>query len=462
MNKKISIIFNQRVLNYLVIAYCLSSASSLFLSSYFGYNLTESLIFSVNDGWCNPISDGIGRHCFGDFYSFMNGDIYRPWTEGKTAYSPLAVLYFLPYKFILSNFGIAKLVLFVHLLVLLFCLIFPVLHLNLTGRLKKGTEKTSLTFAMLLSAPSLMAFDRGNNIVLCMPFLYLYFLKTLEKKKSAKVYGIILIALRPQFALLVLLPFFRKKWKETGTWILGSISAHLVFFSFFGLTKIQINIESWIQNLTSYQSTISLPMFFPSNWSFSNFFSIFASSVNSFLKGEFLTPNDSFQMNSQILRILPIIFLVAVVLIMYIRRNRITDFEFITLLTILVLLAPGVTFSYYLVLLLIPILYVYVADSNLLNTRIHENLIDHHLNESILTLVRSKTKKVSLLTIMFSILIPWSAPWFLIGINRELPYAIISMTWTFSTLALFFWFCSILFSNGEKNENSIGHNSSVQ
>jgi hypothetical protein len=103
--------------------------------------LTESLIFSVNDGWCNPISDGIGNHCFGDFYNFMSGDIFKPWTEVKTPYPPLAILYFIPYEFIISNFGVTKLILFVHLLFLLFCVIFPVLHLNLSKRIKKGTEK---------------------------------------------------------------------------------------------------------------------------------------------------------------------------------------------------------------------------------------------------------------------------------------------------------------------------------
>jgi hypothetical protein len=149
--------------------------------------LTESLIFSVNDGWCNPISDGIGNHCFGDFYNFMSGDIFKPWTEVKTPYPPLAILYFIPYEFIISNFGVTKLILFVHLLFLLFCVVFPVLHLNLSKRIKKGTENTVISFAMLLSAPALMAFDRGNNIVMCVPFLYLLFLKTLEKKKSAKI-----------------------------------------------------------------------------------------------------------------------------------------------------------------------------------------------------------------------------------------------------------------------------------
>ena len=461
MNKEINKIFNQKVLSYLVIAYCFSSTLSLFLSSYFSYSLTESLIFSVNDGWCNPISDGIGSHCFGDFYNFMSGDIFKPWTEVKSPYSPLAILYFIPYKFIISNFGVTKLVLLVHLLVLLFCVIFPVLHLNLSKRIKKGTENTVISFAMLLSAPALMAFDRGNNIVICVPFLYLFFLKTLEKKKSAKIYGIVLIALRPQFALFLLFPLFRKKSKEIFTWILGSVTAYLVLFSLFGLKNMKENIESWVQNLTNYQSTIPLPMFFPSNWSFSNIVSMFASSINSALNGGFLSPNDNFQINAQIARILPIIFLFILLFVMFFKKNIITDFEFLTLLTISILLTPSVTFSYYLVLLLVPILFVYLADSSMLNGENNRNLADTQFRENILNLVKSKTKKMAFLLILFSILIPWSIPWFVIGINRDLPYAFISITWTFSTFALFFWFCSVLFSNGRKDENRISNYSSV-
>jgi hypothetical protein len=433
----------------------------MFLSSYFGYNLTESLIFSVNDGWCNPISDGIGSHCFGDFYSFMNGDIYKPWTEGKTTYSPLAVIYFIPFKVVISYFGLTKLTLFIHLVILFFCLTFPVLHLYLKQRIKKGPEITSITFAMCLSAPALMAFDRGNNIALCVPFLYLFFTKTLENSQSAKIYFILLIALRPQFALFLLLPLFRKKWKETAILIFGSLSTYALLFLFFGLSNIKTNIESWVQNLTNYQSTVPLPMFFPSNWSFSNVVSMFASSINSALNGGLLTPNDKFQINSQILRILPIIFLVFLLFVMFVKKNVITDFEFLTLLTISILLAPGVTFSYYLVLLLVPILFVYFADSSLLTIENNGNLVETYFRENILNLVKSKTKKIAFLLILFSILIPWSIPWFVIGISRDLPYAYISMTWTFSTFALFFWFCSILFSTGGKNENRINNNSSI-
>ena len=461
MNKKINKIFSQRVLSNLVIAYCFSSAISMFLSSYFGYKLTESLIFSVNDGWCNPISDGIGNHCFGDFYSFMNGDIYKPWTEGKTAYSPLAVLYFIPFKEVISYFGFTKLTLYIHLFILLFCMTFPILHLYLSQRIKKGAEITSISFAMCLSAPALMAFDRGNNIVLCVPFLYLFFIKTLENSHSAQIYLIFLIALRPQFALFLLLPIFHKKWKETSILIFGSFSAYVLLFLVFGLNNMKINIESWVRNLTSYQSTVPLPMFFPSNWSFSNIVSMFASSVNSALNGGFLSPNDNFQINAQILRILPITFLVILLILIFFKKNIITDFEFLTLLTISILLTPGVTFSYYLVLLLVPILFVYLADSSMLTSENNRNLVDTQFRENILSLVKSKTKKMAFLLILFSILIPWSIPWFVIGINRDLPYAFISITWTFSTFALFFWFCSILFSTGGKNENRISNNSSV-
>jgi hypothetical protein len=461
MKEQLRIIFSQRVLTYLILAYCASSAISLFLSSYFNYNLTESLIFNVNDGWCNPKVDGIGNHCFGDFYQFMNGDFNNAWTEKKTAYSALGVLYFLPFKLFITHFGATKIALIIHLSILLFCIIFPVLHLKLSQQIKKGTEIKSLGSAILLSAPALMAFDRGNNVVLCVPFLYLYFLKTIERKKSAPIYGIVLVALRPQFALFVLFPLFRKNWKETFTWIFGSISAYLVFFSFFGFNKIMINIESWIQNLTNYQSTVPLPMFFPSNWSFSNVFSMFVSSMNSTSKGEFLTPNDSYQINVQILRILPIIFLITVFILIFIKKSKINDFEFLSLLTILILLTPGVTFSYYLVLLLIPILFVYLADSHILDIDKDKELIRFQFHENILSLVKSKTRRIAFISILFSILIPWSVPWFLIGINRDLPYAVISMSWTLSLFILFFWFTSILFSKGGNSENRIGNNSGI-
>lgn len=443
-------IFSQKTVTSLVIAYCLSSVISVFLSSYLHYDITESIMFKVDDGLCNPNSEGIGAHCFSDFYAFMNLDLTSSWIEGSSPYPPLAILYYLPFKVLTNLLGVANLALFLHLALMIFCLIFPILHFRFNHHFAANGQKTALAFAVVVSAPSLMVLDRGNNIALTVPFLYLFFLKSLEKNNSALIYGAILTALRPQFAIYILFLVFHKKWKDAFAWIAISVSIYVISFSIFGVNKVTKNLNSWVYNLLNYQPNVALPTFFPSNWSFSNLTSVFASGVNSMLGGGILTPNDSFRLNSHVIGVFSAVFFLFALFVMYLNRKMFSNFEILIMLTLMVLLVPRVTFSYYLVIILIPILFIFSADTALFSNKKMKSNSGNQFVGDILCSVNTKLKRNSMLMVLFSVFIPWSIPWFLVGIPRNESYAVISISWTFAMFVVFIWFLTLLLAKNEK------------
>lgn len=67
-------------------------AYGVLLTSYLGLIYTESFSALMMDSWCDPKTEGIGKHCFSDFYSVKEiSNSNNPWQSGST-YPPLPIL----------------------------------------------------------------------------------------------------------------------------------------------------------------------------------------------------------------------------------------------------------------------------------------------------------------------------------------------------------------------------------
>ena len=63
------------------------------LPSYLGFSSSSSLSYYVNDGWCTK-GQGIGSHCFGDFYYPFNfSNLDAPWAAGPNQFHTLPLAY---------------------------------------------------------------------------------------------------------------------------------------------------------------------------------------------------------------------------------------------------------------------------------------------------------------------------------------------------------------------------------
>ena len=101
---------------------------NIFVTSYTNIKVTDSVSYSLNDGWCDPKTQGFGVHCFGDYYAplkFANSQL--PWNGVISNYPPFAFVILKPLAYLNEN-SQGRISLFVYLSIMLLCLLFPVMH----------------------------------------------------------------------------------------------------------------------------------------------------------------------------------------------------------------------------------------------------------------------------------------------------------------------------------------------
>ena len=83
----------------ITLGFVLSLTVQLFISSYSNIRPTEALSYDISDGWCNPNTEGIGSHCFGDFYAPIRAlESGNPYESIVSNYPPVAFLAMQPFR----------------------------------------------------------------------------------------------------------------------------------------------------------------------------------------------------------------------------------------------------------------------------------------------------------------------------------------------------------------------------
>ena len=107
MREKYSRFFNRRVGNqillYSLILHSLAVPLAWILSSYFKIDIPASLLLDGDDGWCSPVTEGFGIHCFADFHErFLLTDMTLSPNGNNLELSPIG-----PFFTSIANFGSA-------------------------------------------------------------------------------------------------------------------------------------------------------------------------------------------------------------------------------------------------------------------------------------------------------------------------------------------------------------------
>ncbi len=241
------------------------------LPSYLGFSSSSRLSYFVNDGWCTK-GQGIGSHCFGDFYYPFNfSNLNAPWAAGPQPipYPPLSLYIFEIFRIISDNTAFRHLSLNIYLVVSVLAMIFPSYHLC---RKKMIDKKTGLILgtATLMSAPMIASFDRGNLQMLVTPLVYLcifYFIK--DSNKSFLIASSLLVSLKPQFILLGALFIGKHQLKELFKWF-STVS--LIFLSTFALYPVNAleNLRNFLDQIKDFNHYQPAGILFPTNLSFSS------------------------------------------------------------------------------------------------------------------------------------------------------------------------------------------------
>lgn len=179
----------------------LSVLFSIYLATFFYFNSYLPAPFVVNK-----------YDTFMDFYNVFHWSLRDGiYTEWSSVYPPLNFLFanLFQYIFDLQDFsggsgllreGIGQQIIYL-ILIYIVCII---ISINISSKeIFNRNEKIYYLVITLLSAPFLFAIERGNLIVLSLPFLCLY-IKSNNSIRSS-VYYSILVNLKPYFAIIYIL-----------------------------------------------------------------------------------------------------------------------------------------------------------------------------------------------------------------------------------------------------------------
>ena len=405
----------------------LNNVALIILPSYFGYVSSESLSFYVNDGWCNS-GEGIRSHCFGDFYyNFNFSNLDAPWGSAPNPYPPLSVFIFKVFQIVFESSAPKLLALSIYLLLSFFSMLFPGFHL-LKKRIISRRVFLVLSTIILMSAPMIVSFDRGNLQMLMTPFIYLciyYFIKNDNQRFIAS--GCLLVALKPQYILLGILFIPKRDYMNLIKWIISSI---FLFFFTFLLYPVNLsqNIKDYFDQIISFNHYVPMGNLYPANLSLNSTLSLLFRffSVNS--------PENIERVNSFFIPTWVTVMIFVIVVYSFWKAGpNANNFILIYIGLCLPLLLPGVVFTYHASVLVV--FFVFLVISFLYDR-------SQDTSEESFAGIFLQTKFNWFLSVFIASLlfIPWSIPWKLFPYYKNLPDGNISVSWTLFQLAILILF----------------------
>lgn len=322
---------------FLILFGLVVSIGNLF-SGYFGNHPSSIYSGNISDGWCDPASQGIGSHCFGDFYyPIATSLLDDPWNSTANPNPPLTQFIYRLFSYFSDD---GRLGLAMYLVICLLSVAFPFFYTYRKNR--RRSLNVTLFFAITISsAPFLIAFDRGAMVMaLFTPIFLLFIYYKNNDVRNTHILLVVLVLLKPQLAILSLIFIKDQKFKELIKAILFQTVA--IFLSFLLYYKsFPSSIISYANQVIDYQAYVPWGSLYPANLSASNVFGI---------------PFHFFGIEGKIsfLRIAVTILLTALMIrYIYFSRFRSGDAETFVILTFSTVVLPGVSFSYYSLLLIL-------------------------------------------------------------------------------------------------------------
>lgn len=381
------------------------------LTAYFGLYPIEAISWVINDGWCKIGVQGLGNHCFGDYYYPLTlANTTDPWAVSEIGYPPLALAMWKPF-ILLEQLVPGKTGLILFTATSWICSIFPILHQRFVlGKLSNGAAAFGVLI-ISVCAPVLVTLDRGNNQLFVLPFFYLFLISYLnsEYRKTA-LFLAALIVLKPQIAIFGLLLLKKRRYKELAATALMSALTILLSFGLYG-ENVVAAIRNWIRNVVAFQDYASPGSIAPVNLSMTNTIEVLSKTFQGPLS------HDSAKQLSAIVAIITLVLWI-------IFANKQSELKNIFFVCFFLLAFGGTTFHYYLALLLVPfVLYFFKFQFD-------------KTQENIESIDKNKPLKALLLTISLFAFIPWSLPWGVIASFSSAGFAFAGMNWMFVAICI--------------------------
>lgn len=408
----------------------------IYLSSYFNYKLTESMSEITQDQWCKIPSQGLGVHCFSDFYyALPYVNLPHPWAAGVNSTTPtmppFGLYIFKPWSFLVEQFPNSNFILMIYLALLFISVLIPALHLFISNRIS-GITFICMIGISIIAAPFIVGMDRGNFMLFCVPLLYFFYLGYLDgNQKMLLIASALLILLKPHMIFLGLIFLADRDWRQFFKWLSVMVSTSLLAFLLYPNNLLR-NIFDYALQLTNYQHYRAQGKLFPVNVSISNTVSL--------LSGFFWEK----QFPSYYVTLVSLLILIISITSLILIGRRRPPIVNILLVTCLPILTPGVSFNYYLTLLLVPLLFI-VKDFSVKYSKQTNSKSFEEINTGTNILFANRFHSILLSSSYILLFVPWSIPWFLVApsIHGSRPM-ITSVNWAIGQLILLIYFCTLL------------------
>lgn len=417
---------NRFLLLYLLLSACALALQAL-LPSYFNFNTSEAISARLDDGpWCNPKKQGIGVHCFGDFYYGMQfANSINPWSGELNAYPPIGTFFYKPFAIVFNYTHQNHISLILYFLLSLACVMFPALHILKTK--KCGSVITMFMIAVsITSAPVLMSIDRGNIQTILIPFLYMFSLGVIENNtKKIFISGIFLVLFKPQFALLGLVFMAGKEFKKLLIWIVISVSLSLFVFILYPNNLIQ-NFNSYLRGLGKFQQYVNPGSLNPANISIASSWSTLERILTTIYPN--ISTKDPYGRWAFYPSLVTVLLLILVSLSLIMLGKHRSRFEILYTVLSVPILFTNVAFAYHL-LVYLPLLLFIVGD--VVAHYLGKNLHFHETTDDYCHLQIFQKKSIALFISLtyFSLFITWGIPWKVFPKFNDSPWGSIGVNW---------------------------------
>lgn len=344
------------IFGFIAIALCVAIPMWWIAGSYYSIDVTGSLVFIANDGSCAGSVQQIGTHCFGDYAaSASRSSSSNPWSDQNT-YAPYLGASYLVFRLFVevgNLLGGANTGLVLYLIASFCALAYPSLAIRkMTGL--SWRLPIILILAGPISLPGLIALDRGNNVALVVPGLFIFLQGFTTDRRLPTVLGLVLSSvIKPQYVLLVGALLVVRRWKDSLVALLAVLVVQSLAFlawpqSLFG------GLFRSISMMLIYNDYASVSDQYPPQvsiskgiWEMLNFFGRTEGSIES---------------SKAIQTLGGVSILLAFSFISFFAGRRRSNLNLGIIFVALVSLLPGTTWAYYSVFS-IPVLHLWVMES---------------------------------------------------------------------------------------------------
>ena len=313
--------------------------------SYLGFEFFESKTYYSSDHLCDPSTQGLGVHCWSDYYGpVIDLASGNPYTISKpTLYPPASLMPFMVFKSLTDLTGIPWLGLAAYLFTMSALISYSVWAA--TRGLSFERRVIIFSTLVLLSPAVLSTLDRGNSVGFLIPALVWLFSSIWNHKSSQTVFSLALLSvIKPHYGVLALAFILTGRAKE-GSKALGlGMILNILPFLLFWPREFPNNFYFWITTLVGYQDYGFVTSFWPQKISFSQSIYLFFYSLH-VTTGSQLQPILGFIESRQGLWG-PLILLLVLALIFVFRKN-LTVIQTSIIVVSAISMTSAITYYYY-------------------------------------------------------------------------------------------------------------------